>query len=70
MDVNIIYGWLITQVVSGGPVTNFGLRAGTKITGIDTLSAYLEKYPSWKNSDRDDGEDHIINVTVTLGARP
>lgn len=30
MGVNITYGWLITQVVSGGPAANAGLRGGTK----------------------------------------
>jgi 2-alkenal reductase len=28
--VNVTYGWLITQVVSGGPAANAGLRGGTK----------------------------------------
>jgi 2-alkenal reductase len=27
---NVTYGWLITQVVSGGPAANAGLRGGTK----------------------------------------
>jgi 2-alkenal reductase len=28
--VNVTYGWLITQVVSGGPAANAGLKGGTK----------------------------------------
>jgi S1-C subfamily serine protease len=30
MDTSITYGWLIVQVVSGGPADNAGLRGGTK----------------------------------------
>jgi len=30
MGVNVTYGWLITQVVSGGPAANAGLKGGTK----------------------------------------
>ncbi|MEM3824948.1 MAG: trypsin-like peptidase domain-containing protein, partial [Candidatus Bathyarchaeia archaeon] len=30
MGTNITYGWLITQVVSGGPAANAGLKGGTK----------------------------------------
>jgi len=30
MGANVTYGWLITQVVSGGPVANAGLKGGTK----------------------------------------
>ena len=30
MGVNVTYGWLITQVVSGGPAATAGLRGGTK----------------------------------------
>ncbi|MBX5321301.1 MAG: trypsin-like peptidase domain-containing protein [Candidatus Bathyarchaeota archaeon] len=30
MGVNVTYGWLITQVTSGGPAANAGLRGGTK----------------------------------------
>jgi S1-C subfamily serine protease len=30
MNINVTYGWLITQVTSGGPADKAGLRAGTK----------------------------------------
>ena len=30
MGENVTYGWLLTQVVSGGPADNAGLRAGTE----------------------------------------
>ncbi|MEM3623281.1 MAG: trypsin-like peptidase domain-containing protein [Candidatus Bathyarchaeia archaeon] len=30
MGVNVTYGWLITQVTSGGPAANASLRGGTK----------------------------------------
>jgi len=30
MGVDVTYGWLITQVVSGGPAANAGLKGGTK----------------------------------------
>ncbi len=30
MSINVTYGWLIAQVVSGGPADNAGLRGGTK----------------------------------------
>lgn len=36
MNIDVTYGWLITQVTSGGPADKAGLRAGTKqvlITG-------------------------------------
>jgi 2-alkenal reductase len=34
MGVNVTYGWLITQVTSGGPAANAGLRGGTKQVSI------------------------------------
>ncbi|MEM2322081.1 MAG: PDZ domain-containing protein, partial [Candidatus Bathyarchaeia archaeon] len=30
MGTNVTYGWLITQVISGGPADRAGLRGGTK----------------------------------------
>jgi S1-C subfamily serine protease len=30
MNINVTYGWLITQVTSGGPADDAGIRAGTK----------------------------------------
>jgi S1-C subfamily serine protease len=34
MNVNVTYGWLIIQVVSGGPADEAGLRGGTQQTQI------------------------------------
>ncbi|MEM0096786.1 MAG: trypsin-like peptidase domain-containing protein [Candidatus Bathyarchaeia archaeon] len=95
MGVNITYGWLITQVVSGGPAANAGLRGGTKrvliagqyvtiggdiiiaingtkITGIDTLSAYLEENTLTGQTVNVTimRENQITDVAITLGARP
>jgi 2-alkenal reductase len=95
MGVNITYGWLITQVMSGGPAAIAGLRGGTKrvliageyvtiggdiiiaingtkITGLDALSAYLEENTTpgqtinltiLRNSQE-------LTIPLTLGARP
>jgi S1-C subfamily serine protease len=41
MDTNITYGWLITQVVSGGPAANAGLRGGTTQAIIDGESVTI-----------------------------
>jgi S1-C subfamily serine protease len=30
MSTNVTYGWLVTQVTSGGPADKAGVRAGTK----------------------------------------
>lgn len=95
MGVNITYGWLITQVESGGPAANAGLRGGTKrvliagqyitiggdiiiaingtkITGIDTLSAYLEEntLPGQTVNVTIMRGSQIIDVAIILGARP
>lgn len=34
LNIDVTYGWLVTQVTSGGPADNAGLRAGTKQTQI------------------------------------
>lgn len=34
MNVNVTYGWLITQVTSGGPAYDAGLRGGTKTASV------------------------------------
>ncbi|MEM1582617.1 MAG: trypsin-like peptidase domain-containing protein [Candidatus Bathyarchaeia archaeon] len=34
MGTNVTYGWLITQVVSGGPSDKAGLRGGTKVAYV------------------------------------
>jgi len=95
MKVNVTYGWLITQVTSGGPAANAGLRGGTKqvliageyvtiggdiiiaingtkITGIDTLSSYLEEntFPGQTIQVTIIRENQKMNVSVTLEARP
>ncbi|MEM3825746.1 MAG: PDZ domain-containing protein, partial [Candidatus Bathyarchaeia archaeon] len=95
MGTNITYGWLITQVVSGGPAANAGLKGGTKqvlvagkyvtvggdiiiavngtrITNFDTLSTYLEENtePEQTIEVTVVRENQIINITLTVGARP
>jgi S1-C subfamily serine protease len=34
MNTNVTYGWLITQITSGGPADNAGLQSGTQKTLI------------------------------------
>jgi S1-C subfamily serine protease len=34
MNINVTYGWLITQVTSGGPAHKAGLQAGTTTVQI------------------------------------
>jgi len=95
MGVNVTYGWLITNVVSGGPAANAGLRGGTRqvviagqfmmvggdiiiaingtrITGIDSLSAYLEENtsPGQTIIVTVVRQNQIISVAVALGTRP
>ena len=95
MGVNVTYGWLITQVVSGGPADNAGLRGGTKrvliageyvtvggdiiiaingtrITGLDALSAYLEENtaPGQTISLTIIRDNQELTIPLTLGARP
>jgi 2-alkenal reductase len=95
MNVNVTYGWLITNVVEGGPAANAGLKGGTRlvliageyvtiggdiiiainsmrITGIDTLSAYLEEntVPGQTIEVTVMRGDQKLTVTVTLGSRP
>jgi 2-alkenal reductase len=95
MGANVTYGWLITQVVSGGPAANAGLKGGTKqvliageyvtvggdiiiaingtrITGIDALSTYLEEntLPGQTIEVAIVRENQTMDVAVTLGTRP
>ena len=95
MGANVTYGWLITQVVSGGPAANAGLKGGTKqvliageyvivggdiiiaingtrITGIDALSTYLEEntLPGQTIEITIVRENQTIDVAVTLGTHP
>jgi 2-alkenal reductase len=95
MGVNVTYGWLITQVISGGPAANAGLKGGTKqvliageyvtvggdiiiaingtrITGIDALSTYLEEntLPGQTIEVTIVRENQTMDVAVTLGTRP
>jgi 2-alkenal reductase len=95
MGANVTYGWLITQVVSGGPAANAGLKSGTKqvliageyvtvggdiiiaingtrITGIDALSTYLEEntLPGQTIEVTIVRENQTMDVAVTLGTRP
>ncbi|MEM2567937.1 MAG: trypsin-like peptidase domain-containing protein [Candidatus Bathyarchaeia archaeon] len=95
MNVNVTYGWLITQIISGSPADKAGLKGGTKrvliagqyvmvggdiiiaingtkITGIDMLSAYLEEntLPGQTVNVTIVRENRIIDVAVTLGTRP
>jgi 2-alkenal reductase len=95
MGVNVTYGWLITQVVSGGPAANAGLKGGTKqvsiagqlmtiggdiiialngtkITNIDSLSAYMEEntMPGQTLNVTIVRENQIMTVQLTLGTRP
>lgn len=35
MNTNVTYGWLISQVTSGGPADRAGLRGGTKQVQVD-----------------------------------
>jgi S1-C subfamily serine protease len=41
MNVNVTYGWLITQVTSGGPAADAGLRGGTKTASVAGVSVTI-----------------------------
>jgi S1-C subfamily serine protease len=41
MNVSVTYGWLITQVTSGGPASNAGLHGGTNDAQIDGSSVTI-----------------------------
>jgi S1-C subfamily serine protease len=41
MNVNVTYGWLITQVTSGGPADDAGLRGGTKTVSVAGVSVTI-----------------------------
>jgi len=99
MNTNVTYGWLISQVTSGGPADTAGLRGGTaqfldinvnvgsyvtiggdiitaingtKITGQDSLSTYLEEYtlPGQTINVTFVRNNEIMTSLVTLAARP
>ena len=95
MHTNITYGWLIIDVIKGGPADKAGLRGGTeeveiagervtiggdiiigvngvRVIGIDSLSSYLEEYtmPGQSINLTIVRDNHVMNVTLELGARP
>ena len=95
MHTNITYGWLVVDVIKGGPADKAGLRGGTeeveiaggrvtiggdiiigvngvKVTGIDSLSSYLEEYtmPGQSVNLTIVRDNQVMNVTLQLGARP
>jgi S1-C subfamily serine protease len=99
MNATVTYGWLISQVTSGGPADTAGLRGGTtqfldlnvnvdstvtiggdiitaingtKITGQDALSSYLEEHtlPGQTINVTIVRNGQTINVALKLGTRP
>jgi S1-C subfamily serine protease len=99
MNTTVTYGWLISQVTSGGPADTAGLRGGTtqfldlnvnvgsyvtiggdiitaingtRITGQDGLSSYLEEYtlPGQTINVTVVRNNQTINIAVKLGTRP
>jgi len=99
MNTTVTYGWLVSQVTSGGPADTAGLRVGTtqfldlnpnigtyvtiggdmitaingtRITGQDALSSYLEEYtlPGQTINVTVVRSNETINIAVKLGTRP
>lgn len=95
MDTSITYGWLIVQIVTGGPADEADLHGGTqqtliagewitiggdiiiainekRITSIDDLSTYLEKYtlPGQTINVTIARNSQTITLAVKLGTRP
>ena len=95
MHTNVTYGWLVINVIKGGPADKAGLRGGNKeveiagerviiggdiiigvngvrVTGIDSLSSYLEEYtmPGQSITLTIVRDNQMMNITLILGARP
>jgi S1-C subfamily serine protease len=80
MNTNITYGWLIEEVISGGPADKAGLQAKDIIIAIDEnriingddLSTYLEEYtmPGQTIDVTIVRNDQTIVIPVELGKRP
>ncbi|MGB9960124.1 MAG: S1C family serine protease [Candidatus Bathyarchaeales archaeon] len=81
MGVNVTYGWLITQVTSGGPAANAGLKGGTRqvliageyvIVGGDIIIAIngvkitnMDALSTYLEENTEPGQ--TINVTIVRG---
>ncbi|MCX8205030.1 MAG: trypsin-like peptidase domain-containing protein [Candidatus Nezhaarchaeota archaeon] len=78
--LSVTYGWLVTDLVRGGPAEKAGLRRGdvivevdgARVRGIDDLASYLEEYASPGQVVELTvvrGSD-VLTILVVLGARP
>ena len=80
MNVSITYGWLIVQIVSGGPADQAGLQSEDIIITLDEfhiingddLASYLEKYtqPGQIINITIVRNNEIMIINVELGTRP
>lgn len=95
MEVDVTYGWLIAEVINGGPSDQAGLQEGTeqeiiadeliliggdiiiaidgtRITGIDSMSAYLEEHtiPGTVVELTVVRDNQTISIDLEIGTRP
>ena len=95
MEVDVTYGWLIAEVINGGPSDQSGLQEGTeqeiiadeliliggdiiiaidgtRITGIDSMSAYLEEHtiPGTVVELTVVRDNQTISIDLEIGTRP
>jgi S1-C subfamily serine protease len=80
MGVNVTYGWLISEVVAGGPADDAGAKVNDIIVGIngfqihngDEMSSYLEEktLPGQSVVLSVIRNNSPLNLTAVLGTRP
>jgi S1-C subfamily serine protease len=80
LQVNITYGWRVTEVTSGGPSYNASVQVNDIIVGIngttvrngEEMSSYLEEntLPNEQAILNIRRGDETLNLTITLGKRP
>jgi S1-C subfamily serine protease len=80
MGVNVTYGWLISEVVAGGPADNASVKVNDILVGIngfqihnaDEMSSYLEEktLPGQSVILSIIRNNNPLNLTLVLGTRP
>jgi S1-C subfamily serine protease len=80
LQVNITYGWRVTEVTSGGPSYNASVQVNDIIVGIngttvrngEEMSSYLAEntLPNEQAILNIRRGDETLNLTITLGKRP
>jgi serine protease DegQ len=78
--VNVTYGWLISEVVAGGPADNASVKVNDILVGIngfqihnaDEMSSYLEEktLPGQSVILSIIRNNNPLNLTLVLGTRP